>query len=96
MTVNASGTTGKATAVTDGNGFFVLGDLPAGPGGVRTVRDLDRLLEGAKIFAFTAMSNVLGTITPIRRLVDAAHAAGALALADGCQYVPHHPTERST
>lgn len=30
VTVNASGTTGKATAVTDGNGFFVLGDLPAG------------------------------------------------------------------
>ena len=29
--------------------------------------------------AFTAMSNVLGTITPVERLADAAHAAGALA-----------------
>ncbi len=54
---------------------------------------LDQLLDGAKLIAFSAMSNVLGTLTPIRRIVDAAHAAGALALVDGAQLVPHVPTD---
>lgn len=58
--------------------------------------DLDELLDGAKLFAFTAMSNVLGTLPPIRRLVDAAHAVGALALVDGAQYVPHLATDVAT
>ena len=51
--------------------------------------DLDRLLDGAKLLAVTAMSNVLGTINDIRPLADAAHAAGALVLVDACQAVPH-------
>ena len=55
--------------------------------------DLDRLLDGAKLFAFTAMSNVLGTINDVRRLADAAHATGALALVDACQAVPHLPVD---
>jgi cysteine desulfurase/selenocysteine lyase len=55
--------------------------------------NLDQLLDGAKLFGFTAMSNVLGTITPIRQLVEAAHAHGALALVDGAQHVPHLPTD---
>jgi cysteine desulfurase / selenocysteine lyase len=55
--------------------------------------NLDELLVGAKVFAFTAMSNVLGTITPIRALTDAAHRAGAIAVVDGCQYVPHNVTD---
>ncbi len=54
--------------------------------------DLDRLLDGAKLLSVTAMSNVLGTINPIRHLADAAHAAGALVAVDACQYVPHLPT----
>jgi cysteine desulfurase/selenocysteine lyase len=54
--------------------------------------NLDTLLDGAKLLSFTAMSNVLGTLTPIRQLADAAHAAGALCLVDGAQLVPHVPT----
>ncbi|MGH9094673.1 MAG: aminotransferase class V-fold PLP-dependent enzyme, partial [Acidimicrobiales bacterium] len=54
--------------------------------------ELDRLLDGAKLLSFTAMSNVLGTLTPVRRMADAAHAAGALVLVDGAQYTPHLPT----
>jgi cysteine desulfurase/selenocysteine lyase len=54
--------------------------------------ELDRLIDGVKLVSFTAMSNVLGTLTPIRRLADAAHAAGALCMVDGAQYVPHLPT----
>ncbi len=55
--------------------------------------DLDLLLDGAKMLSFTAMSNVLGTLTPVRQLADAAHAAGALVLVDACQSVPHQPTD---
>ena len=55
--------------------------------------ELDSVLDGAKLLAFTAMSNVLGTLTPVRRMTDAAHAAGALVLVDGAQYVPHLPTD---
>ncbi|HMG40130.1 MAG TPA: SufS family cysteine desulfurase [Acidimicrobiales bacterium] len=55
--------------------------------------ELDRLVDGVKLVSVTAMSNVLGTLTPLDRLVDAAHAAGALILVDGAQYVPHLPTD---
>ena len=54
---------------------------------------LDTLLDGAKAFSFTAMSNVLGTINPVRELVAAAHRHGAIAIVDGCQSVPHMPTD---
>jgi len=46
-----------------------------------------------KLVSVTAMSNVLGTLPPLRRLGDAAHAAGALFMVDGAQYVPHLPTD---
>ena len=54
---------------------------------------LEALLEGASLLAVTAASNVLGTLPPLRRLADAAHAAGALVLVDGAQYVPHLPAD---
>ena len=50
---------------------------------------LDQLLDGARLFAFSAASNVLGTITDVPALADAAHAAGALALVDAAQFAPH-------
>jgi cysteine desulfurase/selenocysteine lyase len=43
----------------------------------------------------SAMSNVLGTLTPVRQIADAAHAAGALVCVDACQYVPTSPRRRS-
>ncbi|HTX63248.1 MAG TPA: SufS family cysteine desulfurase [Acidimicrobiales bacterium] len=55
--------------------------------------DLDRKLEGVKIVGVSAMSNVLGTIPPVRKIADAAHAAGALVVADGAQAVPHFPVD---
>ncbi len=67
--------------------------VPLTEDGQLDLTDLDRLLDGAKAFSFTAMSNVLGTLTPVRHLTDAAHAAGAVAIVDGCQFVPHNPTD---
>src|SRR3954453_6152306 len=55
--------------------------------------DLERLVDGVKLVSVTAMSNVLGTLPPLRQIGDAAHAAGALFMVDGAQYVPHLPTD---
>jgi cysteine desulfurase/selenocysteine lyase len=55
--------------------------------------ELDRLVDGVKLVSVTAMSNVLGTLPPLRRLADAAHAAGAVFAVDGAQYVPHLRTD---
>jgi cysteine desulfurase/selenocysteine lyase len=54
--------------------------------------DLGRLVDGVKLVGVTGLSNVLGTITPVRRLADAAHATGALLLVDAAQLVPHIAT----
>jgi cysteine desulfurase/selenocysteine lyase len=53
----------------------------------------DLLSEKTKLFSFTAVSNVLGTVNPVRELVDAAHAVGALAMVDAAQAVPHMPVD---
>jgi cysteine desulfurase/selenocysteine lyase len=42
-----------------------------------------------KLVAVTHISNALGTITPIKQIIDEAHAAGAKVLVDGCQALPH-------
>ncbi len=51
------------------------------------------LVLGPRLVAFTHMSNVLGTITPAEEIIRLAHAAGALALIDGAQSVPHFPVD---
>jgi len=72
---------------------IVLRWVPLTADGQLDLTDLSTLLDGAKVFSFTAMSNVLGTITPVKLLCDAAHAAGAIAIVDGCQFVPHNVTD---
>ena len=66
--------------------------IPLTDDGRRDLTGLDRLLDGVKLVGVSAVSNVLGTITPVRQLADAAHAVGALCLVDACQSVPHLPT----
>ncbi|HID54595.1 MAG TPA: cysteine desulfurase [Anaerolineae bacterium] len=51
------------------------------------------LTERTKIFAFTAVSNVFGTINPVKQLVKMAHDAGAIALVDAAQAAPHMPID---
>lgn len=71
---------------------FTIRWIPVAADGTLDLSTLPALLDGAKVLAFTAMSNVLGTITPVRALTDAAHAVGAIAMVDACQYVPHNST----
>ncbi|MBS0421015.1 MAG: cysteine desulfurase [Proteobacteria bacterium] len=42
-----------------------------------------------KIVAVAHVSNALGTVLPVKKIVDAAHAQGAVVLVDGAQAVPH-------
>lgn len=66
--------------------------LPFDRQGRLVLDNLDRILaEGVKLFAFTHVSNALGTINPAHDLIRRAHAAGATVLVDGCQSVPHRP-----
>jgi cysteine desulfurase / selenocysteine lyase len=51
------------------------------------------LQQQPKLVAFTHMSNVLGTINPVQEMVAQAHAAGAVALIDAAQSVPHMPVD---
>ena len=55
--------------------------------------NLDNLLDGVKLVSVTAMSNVLGTVNPVRELADAAHERGALIAIDGAQSVAHGVTD---
>ena len=72
---------------------IVLRWVPLTADGLLDLSHVDQLLTGAKAFSFTAMSNVLGTINPVKELIDAAHRHGAIAIVDGCQSVPHMPTD---
>ncbi len=67
--------------------------VPLTSDGQLDLTDLDSLLKDVKVFSFTSMSNVLGTINPVQRLCAAAHNAGAIAIVDACQSVPHQPTD---
>ena len=59
--------------------------------------DLDayRALLSARtrLVAVNQVSNALGTINPVREMIAEAHAAGALVLVDGAQWVAHGPTD---
>ncbi len=48
----------------------------------------EALGRGPKVFAFTHVSNVLGTVNPVAELVAEAKAAGALTVIDGAQSAP--------
>ncbi len=51
---------------------------------------LDELLTNrTRLVALTHVSNALGTVNPVSRVIQAAHAKGALVLLDGAQAVPH-------
>jgi len=54
---------------------------------------LEELFQGVKLLSLTGMSNVLGTINPVKELTAFAHERGALVALDGAQSVAHTPTD---
>jgi cysteine desulfurase / selenocysteine lyase len=70
-----------------------LRHIPVTPDGRLDLDELPSLLtERTRLVAVTAMSNALGTINPVKEIVQEAHKKGALVLIDGAQSVPHGPT----
>ncbi len=68
--------------------------VPFLPDGTLDMAALDELLtERVKLFSFTAVSNVFGTVNPVKQLVQMAHAVGALAMVDAAQATPHLPVD---
>ena len=80
MLCEQTGATLRAVPVTD------AGDLD--------LEAVDRLLgRQTRLFAFSHVSNVLGTVNPVADLVARAKAVGAVTLVDGAQAAPHLPID---
>ncbi|MFZ3186354.1 MAG: cysteine desulfurase [Pseudomonas sp.] len=63
---------------------------PINDAGELQLAELERLIgPRTKLLAVTHVSNVLGTVNPIQRIVQLAHARGAAVLVDGAQAAPH-------
>lgn len=73
----------KATGAT-------LKYIPLQPDGTMKIEEIkETITANTKFVAITHVSNVLGTINPIKDVVQIAHAIGAHVLVDGAQSVPH-------
>lgn len=68
----------------------VLRWIPIDDRGELLLDEYEKLLgPRTRIVAVAQVSNTLGTITPIRRIIEMAHQVGAVALVDGAQAAPH-------
>jgi cysteine desulfurase/selenocysteine lyase len=70
----------------------VLRALPVDDDGKLRIDLLDEYItDKTKLVAVTLMSNVLGTINPVREICDAAHSVGGRVIVDAAQAAPHVP-----
>ncbi len=68
--------------------------IPLTANGRLDMSQLDSVLtQRTRIVAITGMSNMLGTINPVRELIRKAHAVGACVAVDGAQSVAHLPAD---
>jgi cysteine desulfurase/selenocysteine lyase len=72
-----------------------LVEVPVDDEGILDLDALDALLPGAKVLAFTHVSNVVGTITPAADIVRRAREHGVVTVIDGSQAVPQIPVDLS-
>ncbi|WP_396156172.1 aminotransferase class V-fold PLP-dependent enzyme [Flavobacterium sp.] len=64
--------------------------IPMNDTGELILSEYDKMLSGkTKIVTVNHISNALGTINPIKYMIDKAHEVGAAILIDGAQAVPH-------
>ncbi len=62
--------------------------------GALQVDELEKLIsDRTKVVGVTHVSNALGTVNPIKRIVELAHARGVPVVVDGAQAVPHMPVD---
>ena len=73
------------------------GQLLVVPMNDKGVLDLNRyeelLKEGPKVVSIAHISNVLGTINPIKEMIAMAHQYGIPVVVDGAQSIAHHPID---
>ena len=64
--------------------------IPINHKGELLYEEFEKLLSNkTKLLAITQLTNALGTITPLKKMIDAAHAVGAKVLVDGAQAIAH-------
>jgi cysteine desulfurase/selenocysteine lyase len=74
--------------LTESNGAIIR-EIPINDRGEVILGEYEKLLSRrTRIVAITHLSNVLGTINPIRTMIEMAHFYGAVVLIDGAQAVP--------
>jgi cysteine desulfurase/selenocysteine lyase len=72
----------------------VLRVIPIDGSGTLELDAYERLLGGrTRLVALPHVSNALGTIVPVRRMIELAHRQGVPVLVDGAQAVPHLPVD---
>jgi cysteine desulfurase/selenocysteine lyase len=73
---------------------IVLKVIPVQDDGSLDLSAYEKLLSTrTKLVAVTHVSNVIGTINPVRDMIELAHAHGVPVLVDGAQAVPHLPVD---
>lgn len=72
----------------------VLRVIPINDDGELIMEEYEKLLnEKTRIVAIVHISNALGTINPVKKIIDMAHACNAVVLVDGAQAVAHVPVD---
>jgi cysteine desulfurase/selenocysteine lyase len=72
----------------------VLRVIPMNDAGELVIGEYERLLgPRTRIVALPHVSNALGTINPVKRMIALAHRQGAVVLLDGAQAAPHLPID---
>jgi len=68
--------------------------IPLQPDGTIRLADVEAVVtDRTRLVAMTQVSNVLGTINPIKEVAAIAHRHGAVIVVDGAQSVPHMPVD---
>lgn len=68
--------------------------IPVNDAGELILEEYEKLLSPkTRLVAVNHISNALGTINPIRQIIEKAHAVGAVVLIDGAQAAPHLPVD---
>lgn len=72
----------------------ILRVIPMNDAGELLLEEYERLLSGhTKLVAVAHVSNALGTVNPVRQIIEMAHRRGVPVLVDGAQAAPHMPVD---